>query len=69
MILERHLGDIDCMLGRIKRLFVVYMEKAFRDPVATSLKIGDFIDNVKQFLVVLREAVIDYYNLGSFAEL
>lgn len=29
---------------------------------------GDFTDNVKQFLVVLREAVIDYYGLSVFAE-
>jgi hypothetical protein len=67
MILERHLGDINCMLGRIKRLFIVYMEKTHRDTVAASLRIGDFIDSIKQFLVILREAVIDFYNLGSFA--
>lgn len=68
MILERHLGDVDCMLGRIKRLFLVYMEKTYRDTIAASLKIGDYIDNVKQFLVVLREAVVDYYNLPSFSD-
>lgn len=56
------------MLGRIKRLFIVYIEKTYRDTVAASLRMGDFTDNVKQFLVVLREAVIDYYDLASFAE-
>ena len=68
MILERHLGDTDCMLGRIKRLFILFVEKTYRDPAAASLKIGDFIDDVKQFLVVLREAVIDYYCLSAFGE-
>lgn len=32
MLLERHLGDVGCMLGRVKRLFVLYMEKTYRDP-------------------------------------
>lgn len=27
---------------------------------------GDFTDNIKQFLVVLREAVIDYYGLSEW---
>ena len=68
MILERHLGDVGCMLGRIKRLFIVYMEKTYRDPLSASLKMGDFTDNVKQFLVLLREAVVDYYSLACFAQ-
>lgn len=68
MILERHLGDVGCMLGRIKRLFIVYIEKTYRDTLAASLRMGDFTDNVKQFLVILREAVIDYYGLAAFAE-
>jgi hypothetical protein len=56
------------MLGRIKRLFIVYIEKTYRDAATASLHMGDFTDNVKQFLVVLREAVIDYYGLETFAE-
>jgi hypothetical protein len=68
MILEKHLGEINCMLGRIKRLFIVYLEKTYRDLVAASKIIGDYIDDVKQFLVLLREAVMDYYNLWSFGE-
>lgn len=66
MLLERHLGDVGCMLGRVKRLFVLYMEKTYRDPEASSVRMGDFTDDIKQFLVVLREAVVDYYSLGSF---
>jgi hypothetical protein len=68
MMLERHLGDVGCILGRIKRLFIVYIEKTFRDTAAASLRMGDFTDNVKQFLVILREAVVDYYSLGEWAE-
>lgn len=56
------------MIGRIKRLFIVYIEKTFRNRVEASLKIGDFIDHIKQFLALLRETVIDYYNLQSFVE-
>ncbi len=68
MLLERHLGDVGCMLGRIKRLFVLYMEKTYRNPTAASERMGDFTDDIKQFLVVLREAVVDYYGLGSFGD-
>ena len=68
MILERHMADISCMLGRIKRLFIVYVEKTYRDPIATSQNIGNFVDNIKQFLMILKEAVIDYYNLNTYAE-
>lgn len=68
MVLEKHLGDINCMLGRIKRLFIVYIEKTFRDVIATSQRIEYFIDDIKQFLIILRESVIDYYNLSAFSE-
>ncbi len=56
------------MLGRIKRLFIVYIEKTYRNSVEASFKIGEYIDHIKQFLALLRETVIDYYNLTSFVE-
>jgi len=34
----------------------------------SSEQIGDYVDSIKQFLMILREAVIDYYVLRSFAE-
>jgi hypothetical protein len=68
MILERHLGDSDCILARIRQVYLLHFEEAYRDAEKTSLRAGDFVDDVKQFLVLLREAVFDYYNLGSFAE-
>jgi len=48
------MNDLNCMLGRIKRLFILYIEKTFRDPIKTSLKIGYLVDHVKQFLNILK---------------
>jgi len=31
MILERHLGDSNCMLSRIKKLFTLYVEKKYKN--------------------------------------
>jgi len=67
MILERHLSDINCMLGRIKRLFTVFIEKNYRDPVSTGCHIDELVDNIKQFIMILKESVYDYYHLSSFA--
>lgn len=54
------------MLGRIKRLFIVFVEKNYRDPVTTGCHIDELVDNIKQFIMVLKEAVYDYYHLSSF---
>jgi len=48
------MNDLNCMLGRIKRLFVLYVEKTFREPIKTSLNINVLVDNVKQFLALLK---------------
>jgi hypothetical protein len=68
MILERHLSDQDCILARIRRLFLSHFEETYRDTEYAGLRAGDFVDDVKQFLVLLRESVFDFYNLASFAE-
>lgn len=56
------------MLGRIMRLFIVFIEMNFKDPATASEHIDSFVDNIKQYLVILKEAVIGYYNLNSFAK-
>ena len=68
MILEKHLGDENCMLGRIMRLFIIFIEMNFNDAITASKNIQSLVDNVKQFLVILKEAVIGYYNLNSFGK-
>jgi len=45
-----------------------FVIKNFGDVKESSEQIGDYVDSIKQFLMILREAVIDYYVLRSFAE-
>lgn len=67
-ILERHLGDKGCVLGRVKFAFISYVEGAFGDAEQAGEHIEDLVDSVKQFLVILREGVIDYYQLESLED-
>jgi hypothetical protein len=67
-ILEIHLNDAACVLGRIKAEFIKVMGRKYSDPVAASVVLGDFVDDVKQFLLLMKQGVVDYYGLGSFAE-
>jgi hypothetical protein len=39
MILEKHLGDENCMLGRIMRLFIIFIEMNFNDAITASKNI------------------------------
>jgi len=66
-ILERHLADTSCVLGRIKKVFVDFFEQNYRDSAAASKKLDYIIESVQQFLELLRDAVMDYYNLATFA--
>lgn len=66
MILEKHLADPQCVLGQIKRRFVEFIIRNYSDYSAG--RVSELVDSVNQFLKILKEAVIDYYNLNSFAE-
>jgi len=68
MVLENHLNDVSCTLGRIQRLFILYIEKTYRNVSKADKNIGHFVDNVKQYLLLIRESVIDYYSLEIFRE-
>lgn len=67
-ILEIHLNDSSYVLGRIKSEFIKVISRKYNDPEAASAALGDFVDDVKQFLLLMKQGVVDYYGLGSFAE-
>ena len=56
------------MLSLIKRKFIEFITRTYADSVATASKMGDLVDSINQFMTILKEAVIDYYNLNSFAD-
>jgi hypothetical protein len=68
MILERQLGEPKCVLAQIKKKFVDYIVRNFSDYSNAAAKMSELIDSVNQLIKILKEAVIDYYNLNSFAE-
>ncbi len=67
-ILEIHLNDATCVLGRIKAEFIKVMARKYSDAEVASAALGDFVDDVKQFLLLMKQGVVDYYGLASFAE-
>jgi hypothetical protein len=44
------------------------MLRKYGDIQKTNMHINDFVDDVSQFLIILKFGVMDYYNLPSFAE-
>lgn len=67
-ILSIHLRDIQCILGRLQRLFIVYIEKTYRVFTVSEARIISLVEDVNQFLLLMREAVTDYYRLGIFRD-
>lgn len=67
-ILEIHLNDPTCVLGRVKIEFIKVMARKYNEPVVASGALGDFVDDIKQFLLLIKQGVVDYYGLASFAE-
>lgn len=68
MILEKHLNDPKCVLAQIKKKFIDYIVRNFSDYSNALQKMSELIDSVNQLIKILKEAIIDYYNLNSFAE-
>ena len=68
MTLEKHFNNPDCMLHHIKKKFIEFVCLNYSDPMTTAQKMGQFVDSVNQFMVILKEAVVDYYYLTSFGE-
>ena len=68
MILEKHFNNPECMLHQIKKKFIEYVNINYSDPFFTAQRMGHFVDSINQFMVILKEGVIDYYYLTSFGE-
>ena len=68
MIVERHFADDKNILCRIHRSFVKHMKKYYSDPKISSRNIEFITTNIKQYEILIRETVYDYYNLLSFPD-
>ena len=56
------------MLSHIKKKFIDFICLNYSDPVYTSHRMAHLVDSINQFMVILKEAIIDYYYLSAFAE-
>lgn len=68
MIIEKHFADDKCILYRIQKVFISYMSRFYSDPKIASRDIEAMTNQIKQFLILMRETVFDYYNLASFTD-
>ena len=68
MILEKHFNNPECMLYHIKRKFMDHVIQNYSDAMFTAQRMAHFVDSINQFMVILKEGVIDYYYLMSFGE-
>jgi hypothetical protein len=56
------------MLAQIKRRFIDYVVRTFSDCTGGAGRMSELIDSVNQIVKILKEAIIDYYHINSFAE-
>lgn len=56
------------MLSQIKKKFIDCIVRNFSDYSNAISKISELIDSINQMVKILKETLIDYYNLNSFAE-
>ena len=56
------------MFYHLKKKFIDFICINYNDPIQTSQQMPHFVDSINQFMTILKEAVIDYYYLMSFAE-
>lgn len=68
MTIEKHMNDDKCILARLQRVFISFMKKFYSDPQIASREIEAMTNQIKQYLILMRETVFDYYNLGSFTD-
>lgn len=69
MLMENHFSNERSIISHIKRCFVSSIQKEFSNIKVTGKVMEDLINSIKQFLVILKEVVIDYYYIDSWAEL
>ena len=67
MMLEKHFNDPNCILFKIKKRFIEFITRNYGESVDIS-KIDELIDSINQFMIIMKEVLIDYYNLTSYAE-
>ena len=67
-ILEIHLNDMSCILGRVKSEFIKLMVKKYGETAKEAAAVTNFVDDVTQFLIILKLGVMDYYSLSTFAD-
>lgn len=68
MIVEKHFNHPESVFYLIKRRFIEFVVQNYHDPQATAARMPEFIDSINQFMIILKEAIFDYYNLNSFGE-
>ena len=68
MMLEKHFNNPDCMFFHIRRKFIDFVCLYYTDTIITPQIMAHFVDSINQFMVILKEAIIDYYHLTSFGE-
>ena len=56
------------MLSQIKKKFIDYIVRNFSDFSNAISKMSELIDSINQMAKILKETLIDYYNLNTFAE-
>jgi hypothetical protein len=67
MILEKHFNDPNCIFSKIKHKFSNIIVKYYSEAGGPNVKIAELVDGINQFMTILKEAVIDFYNLNTFA--
>jgi hypothetical protein len=68
MIIEKHFADDKCILYRIQKVFISYMSRFYSDPKIASRDIEAMTNQIKQYFILIRETVFDFYNLASFTD-
>ena len=68
VILEKHLTDPENKINHVISAFYHHLYRNFKKQFINSVDMEYLTNNIKVFLVLLREMVEDFYNTRSFAE-
>ena len=58
MMLEKHFNDPNCILFKIKKRFIEFITRNYGESVDIS-KIDELIDSINQFMIIMKEVLID----------
>lgn len=62
------MADEKNILSKIQKTYINYMKRFYSDPKVSSRNIEFLTNNIKQYLILIRETVYDFYNLMSFTD-